>query len=201
MSVLQMRKLSHREAQDLLQVREDVSLRTRAAWFWSLGHSLPCSVPPLSAGGAIRESLRQHPRVRAVLRPSEAILARSVLPPHLCHSATTGTRRPPRSAFVLNKQATERFPLGGDLSLPLGLLGPYYQHVRKPRLFSKGDGGGEGRPRGPRGVQGAGGKPEALFCAQRLFPGSSSAAVRTCSGHRFDTHFPALSRAAGLSLL
>lgn len=90
---------------------------------------------PEGAGGA--ETLADRPR--------------GVLPSHLCllcHSATTGTRRPPHSAFLLNKRATEHFPLGRDLSLPLGLIGPYYQHVRKPRLFCMGDSGGERRPEG-----------------------------------------------------
>lgn len=90
--------------------------------------------------------------------------------PSLCHSAT-GTRRPLCSAFLLNKRSTEYFPLGRDLPLPPGPIGPDYQHVRKPRLFFMGDGGGE-EAREPWRVQGAQGKLDALFFAQQLFPGS-----------------------------
>lgn len=52
----------------------------------------------------------------------------------LCHSAA-GPRRPLCSAFLLNKRSTEYFPLGRDLPLPPGPIGPDYQRVRKPRLF------------------------------------------------------------------
>lgn len=96
--------------------------------------------------------------------------------PSLCHSVT-GTRRPMCSAFLLNKRSTEYFPLGRDLPLPPGLIGPDYQHVRKPRLFFMGDGGGE-EARGPWRVQGAQGKLDALFFARQLFPGSPPAVVR-----------------------
>lgn len=90
--------------------------------------------------------------------------------PSLCHSAT-GTRRPLCSAFLLNKRSTEYFPLGRDLPLPPGPIAPDYQHVRKPRLFFMGDGGGE-EAREPWRVQGAQGKLDALFFARQLFPGS-----------------------------
>lgn len=94
----------------------------------------------------------------------------------LCHSAA-GPRRPLCSAFLLNKRSTEYFPLGRDLPLPPGPIGPDYQRVRKPRLFLMGDGGGE-EARGPWRVQGAQGKLDALFFARQLFPGSPSAVVR-----------------------
>lgn len=81
-------------------------------------------------------------------------------------------QEPLHSAFLQNKRPTDYFPPAGrDLSLLLGLIGPYYHRIRKPRLFCMGDGGGVRRPEGMKSSRSRRKTPGIVLA--RLGPGPS----------------------------